>query len=314
MDARKDYYKILGVSENASQDEIKKAYRKLAKEYHPDKRAGDKAAEARFKEISEAYSVLNNPQKRQQYDALRRNPFAGSGQGGFNYEDFAPGGFRVHFGNADGMGGGFEDLIGNLFGFGRKRSSGSSFFDEDIFTRTRQSSPRRGVDIETEITIPFELAARGGETVVTTPLGKKVKLKIQPGIEDGKRMKISGQGSPAPAGGVPGDLYITVHVAPHPKFEKKGNDIYSTEEINLAQAVLGTEIQVETINGKKVKLKIPPESDGGTLFRLKGMGIQTPNGKGDHYVRLKITTPKNLNSQLKKSFKEWAEKAGLLTN
>jgi len=318
MDPKKNYYDILGVSENASQDEIKKAYRKLAKKYHPDRRGGDKAAEEKFKDISEAYSVLSDPEKRKQYDMMRKNPFAtGEGMGGFDFGDFAgtgPGGFRVHFGGTGGGGfGGFEDILSDLFGFGHRGArTGFAGAEEDIFRKARAQQTQRGADVQAEITIPFELAARGGETTVVTPTGKKIKIKIPPGTDDGKKMKISGQGSPAPYGGTPGDLYIVIHVAPHPKFERKGNDIYSTERINLAQAVLGTQLEVKTIDNKTVKLKIPPGTDSGKLFRLKGLGIQNSHGKGDHYVKVEIVVPKNLSPHLRKEFEEWARKAGLL--
>ncbi len=317
MDPKKNYYNILGVNETASQEEIKKAYRKLAKKYHPDRRGGDKNAEEKFKEISEAYSILSDPEKRKQYDMMRKNPFAtGEGMGGFDFGDFAgtgPGGFRVHFGGSGSSGfGGFEDILGDLFGFGRRGSRGGFGMEEDVFRRARAQQTQRGADVQAEITIPFELAALGGETTVVTPTGKKIKIKIPPGTEDGKKMKISGQGSPAPGGGTPGDLYIVIHVAPHPRFERKGNDIYSTEQINIAQAVLGTQIAVKTIDNKTVKLKIPPGTDSGKLFRLKGLGIQNSHGRGDHYVKIEIVTPKHLGPKEKKEFEEWARKLGLL--
>ena len=311
MDPRKDYYKILGVSESASAAEIKKAYRELAKKYHPDKHAGDKQAENRFKDISEAYSILGDSKKRQEYDMMRRNPFASGQAGGFG--DFSNGGFRVNFGGSNVSGSMFDDLLGNLFGFGGRRSASASPFGEDVFGGSRRRASQRGADVQTKITIPFEMAARGGETIVKTPSGKKVKLKIPAGTEDGKKIKMSGQGWPSPqAGGVPGDLYITIQVAPHPRFERKGNDIYTTEYINFAQALFGTEIQVTTIDGKKVKLKIPAGTDGGKLFRLKGLGIHSANGQGDHYARIEINTPKKLSGSLKRSFREWAQNAGLL--
>jgi len=310
MDPKKDYYKILGVNENASVDEIKKAYRKLAKEFHPDVRAGDKNAENRFKDISEAYAILKDPEKRKQYDMMHKNPFA-SGQGGFNYGDFGnSGGFRVNFGGSGGNFGGLDDLLGSFFGFGGRRGSSRSGFQGD-YRDFNQRAPQKGADFESSITIPFELAALGGETLVQTPIGKHIKIKIAPGTEEGKKIKLTGQGSPAPRGGEPGDLYITIRISPHPKFERKGNDIYSDEEINFAQAFFGTEIEVRTINHQTVKLKIPAGTDSGKVFRLKNLGIQSSKGRGSHFVRILIKSPKSISGKLKKQFEEWAKSAGM---
>jgi DnaJ-class molecular chaperone len=306
MDAKKDYYKILGVSESASLEEIKKAYRKLAKEYHPDTQGGDKNAENRFKNISEAYAVLKDPKKRQQYDLMRKNPFAG-GQSGFgNFGD--TGGFRVNFNSHSGL----DDLLGSFFGFGGRTSKSRMNFGDDLFGYSRQQRRHKGADFQATVTIPFTLAALGGETVVRTPTNKQVKLKIQPGTEDGKKMKMSGLGSPSPNGGPAGDLFITIHVQNHPKFERKGFDIYSTERITIAQAILGCEITVTTISEQKVKLKIPPGTDSGKLFKLKKLGIKSLNNQGDHYVKIEIVSPKNLSSKSKKHFQEWAESSGLI--
>jgi DnaJ-class molecular chaperone len=310
MDPKKDYYKILGVNENASNDEIKKAYRKLAKQYHPDIRGGDKNAENRFKDISEAYAILKDPQKRKQYDMMRKNPFA-SGQGGFNYGDFGNrGGFRVNFGGGGDNFGGLDDLLGSFFGFGSRRGSSRTGFRED-FQDFGQRAYRKGADFESSITIPFELAALGGETLVQTPTGKHIKIKIASGTDEGKKIKLTGQGSPAPRGGEPGDLYITISISAHPRFERKGNDIYSDEEISFAQAMFGTELEVKTINHQTVKLKIPAGTDSGKIFRLKNLGIQSAKGRGSHYVRVLIKSPKNLSSKLKKQFEEWAKTAGI---
>lgn len=311
MDIKKDYYKILGVSENASLDDIKKAYRKLAKEYHPDARGGDKRAEERFKNISEAYAVLKDPQKRKEYDFLRKNPFGASQERGF--EDFtnAGGGFRVNFSQST-EGFGLDDILSDFFGFGERRTGSRRTREDDFFGFSRREARPRGEDFHATITIPFELAARGGETYVKTPSGKQLKLKIAPGTEDGKKVKMTGYGAPSPAGGETGDLYVTIQVEKHPKFERKGLDIYSTEEINFAQALLGGEIEVTTINQQKVKLKIPPGTDSGKIFRLKKLGIQAPEGVGDHYVKIMILTPKNLSQRAKKEFEQWARGAGLL--
>jgi len=312
MDAKKDYYQILGVSENASIDDIKKAYRKLAKENHPDAKGGDRRSEDRFKNISEAYAVLKDPKRRQEYDLMRKNPFLGSQGGGF--EDFANsgGGFRVNFGRSSGNSG-FDDLLSDFFGFGEKRGSSRRQPEDDFGGYSRKGSRASGEDFHATITIPFELAAQGGETYVNTPTGKQIKLKIAAGTEDGKKVKMTGYGAPSPAGGRAGDLYITLQIDKHPTFERKGLDIYSSEEINFAQALLGTEIEVTTINQQKVKLKIPAGTDSGKIFRLKKLGIQTSNGTGDHYVKILILAPKNLSGRAKRDFETWAREAGLLS-
>lgn len=309
MDPRKDYYRILGVSEDADAAKIKKAYRDLAKKYHPDRRGGDQHAELKFKEISEAYSILNNPQKRKEYDMMRKNPFSRGGN--FDGQNFGPGSFRFE------SGGGFEgfsDIFENLFSGGAGKRG--SFFNrgddfQDVFTQ-RKTRPSRGRDIESNVTIGFELAAKGGETFLVTRDGKKVKLKVPAGTENGKRIKMSGYGQKSPAGGMSGDLIVTIHVAAHPEFERKGNDIYSIAEINMAQAVLGCEIYVNTVHGKKVKLKIPPGTSSGKTFRLAGMGINSQSGKGAHNVKIRITVPQNLSTGQKKKFKDWAMDTGLI--
>ncbi|UCF63004.1 MAG: J domain-containing protein [bacterium] len=312
MDIKKDYYKILGISVNASQEDIKKAYRKLAKEHHPDAKGGDKAAENRFKDISEAYAVLKDPKKRKEYDLLRQNPFAGGQSGGFNYQDFRSpgGGFRVNFGDA-GNDFGLDDILGSFFGFGKKRGGSQPDFGGDPFRQSKRRPPQKGADFQAEITIPFELVVNGGETTVQTPTGKKIKLKIHPGMEDGKKVKMTGQGSPGQNGSPSGDLYIIIHVAKNSDFERDGIDLYTNAEINYAQALLGSEIEITTINNKKVKLKIPAGTDSGKTFRLKKLGIQSAQGTGDLYVRVFITSPKNLSSRSKKLFQEWAKSAGL---
>jgi DnaJ-class molecular chaperone len=307
VDPRKDYYKVLGVSENATQDEIKKAYRKLAKEFHPDKHAGDKNAEDRFKDISDAYSILGNAEKRKKYDMFRKNPWAGQGRGQ-NFQEGGPGGFQFEFG-----GSGFDnfsDIFGNLFGGGNRRRGGSTGF-EDLFGGARTRT-YKGRDLESRLTIGFDLAATGGETVIQTTSGKKVKIKIPAGIENGKKIRLKGHGEPAPAGGEAGDLYVIINVAPHPNFERKRNDIYSTIKINMAEALLGTEIFVTNIHGKQVKLRIPPGTSGGKTFKLKGMGIDSKSGKGDFLVKIEIEVPDNLSQKQLKEFKEWAQKSGLV--
>lgn len=309
MSATVNYYQILGVSESASQDEIKSAYRQMAKKYHPDSQGGDKAAEEKFKEISMAYSVLGDKKKRQQYDLLRKGGFAG------NYNFSGGGAYQQQFGEdlADNI----QDIFNNLFGgfngdpSGPDETLGEGF--ENIFKQKQRRNV--GVDMESTITIPLEMAVNGGETIIRTGSNKRVKIRIPAGVTDGKRIRIRGQGGAATTPqGKAGDLYLTIKVAPHPEFERRGNDIYSNIYINIAEAVLGTVVQANTVSGKKVKLKIPPGTSSGKVFRIPGMGIPGGSQKGDHYVRVEIDVPPTLSLTQKREFKNWARKVGLLKN
>lgn len=309
-----DYYKVLGISESASQDEIKKAYRKLAKENHPDSRGGDKAAEEKFKQISEAYSVLGDSQKRSQYDMMRRGGFSGEG---FGFPGGNSGSYSVQFG--EGLADNLQDIFSNLFGGGfngggqtsQNPFGGRPNFNDFAGSRDHPRNTRRGTDMESTITVPFEMAVNGGETVINTGTGKKVKIKIPSGVEDGKKIRIRGQGGPSKSGGPNGDLYLIIKVAAHPDFERKGNDIHSRIYINIAEAVLGTEVYAGTVSGKRAKLKIPPGTSSGKLFRLPGLGVPG-SSSGDHYVRIEIQSPEELSIAQKRDFKSWAKKAGLL--
>lgn len=306
MNSQANYYEVLGVREDASAEEIKKAYRRLAKEYHPDSRGGDKKAEEHFKKISEAYSVLGDPQKRQQYDLMRRSGF--SGFEGFDFRGPGSGSYRVNFGdNSNDIG----DIFSNLFGGGGRQ--GESLFNnfEEIF-RQKKPSRARGADMETTITVPFEMAINGGETIIKTGGDRRVKIKIPAGIEDGKKIRIRGQGAPSKSGAEPGDLYLTIKVAAHPEFERRGNDIHSYLYINMAEAVLGAEVNVKTVSGKEVKLKIPAGTSSAKIFRLPGMGVKAETGVGDHFVRVEIDVPADLSMSQKREFREWARKVGLI--
>jgi DnaJ-class molecular chaperone len=308
MNLNKDYYKILGVSENASDEEIKKAYRRLAKEYHPDSRPGDKQAEERFKEIAEAYDVLSDPEKRKKYDQLRKFGAGGfppgGDAGGFPFGDF--GNIRFEWGSPGEFtfGGGDFDL-GDIF---------SRFFGGATHARTRTRTVR-GQDIHAELVIPFEVAATGGKQTFSISYGgrrKTFSVRIKPGIEEGEKIRLRGQGSPGIGGGPPGDLILTVHIAPHPVFKREGLDIISKVKLNLAQALLGTKILVDTVQGKKVQLRIPPGSQNGQRFRLKGMGIRTEDGRvGDHYVEIEVVLPEYLNDEQRRLIEEFARISGM---
>lgn len=357
--AKRDYYEVLGVDKGASEDEIKKAYRKLARKYHPDvNKDNPKEAEAKFKEINEAYSVLSDPQKRAAYDQYGHaasDPNFGAGMGGFG--DF-------------GFDGGFGDIFDMFFGGGGR-------------TTQRRNGPQRGNDLRYDMEISFEDAAFGKETTIEVPRtetcpvchgnaakpgtpirtcpscngtgqvqvtqatafgrfvnvrtcdrcrgeGKiietpctechgsgrvrktrKIDIKIPAGVENGSRLRVSGEGEAGLRGGSPGDLYIYIFVKKHAKFERQGNDVVSEIKISVTQAVLGTTVLVDTLDGK-VELKIPEGTQNGTTFRMKGRGIPylKGHGRGEHYVKVKLTVPTRLTNEQRELFKKLAASFG----
>jgi DnaJ-class molecular chaperone len=306
--ANKDYYNVLGVSEKASESEIKSAYRKLAKKYHPDANRGDAKAEAQFKDISEAYSILSDPQKRQKYDQMRRLGAFGDGHG-FNFDGFN---FRTSRGpRSGGFGGGgsiFEEMFGSGGGLGD--IFGSMFGDEG----RQRSRPVRGQDLQTEIEIPFDLAISGGKysfSVRKQSGTKTYTINIPKGVSSGHRMRLRGQGEAAYSGGTAGDLLITIQVAPHPEFNREGLDIHSEVSINIAQATFGSVTKVKTVDGRTVELKIPAGTQSGRIFRLRKMGVSTRDSTGDHLVHVNVLTPTRLTRKQENILKEFAEEAKL---
>lgn len=287
--AEKDYYDILGVKKSASADEIKKAYRGLAKKFHPDKNKGNKDAENRFKEVSEAYAVLSDTEKREQYDRLGKeafrgggpggNPFAGGANpfGGFDFSQFTGGGGRARGGRRSTGGGGFTDIFSDLFGGG-----GPGGFEP---------GPERGGDLEAELTIDFRDAILG-TTMDLVINGKGVKVKIPEGVADGQRIRLRGKGAPGNNGGPAGDLNVLIHVRAHPLFERRGDDIYIDLPIKVGEAIRGAEVEVPTIQGP-VRARIPAGTQGGQTFRLRGKGVKKKTTAGDHYYRVEITVPKS---------------------
>jgi molecular chaperone DnaJ len=282
--ADKDYYDILGVKKSASEDEIKKAYRTLAKKFHPDKNKGDKAAESKFKEISEAYAVLSDKEKRDQYDRLGKeafgggNPFGAGGPfAGFDFSQFTnrSGGTGRRGGTRTRTTGNFTDIFGDLFGGGG--GAGGPGFETGM----------TGPDTEAELTIDFRDAVLGS-TMDLNVNGSHVKVKIPEGIADGQKVRIRGKGGVAYPGGQPGDLNVIIHVRPHPFFERKGDNIHIELPVTVGEAVRGGEIDVPTIHGP-VRARIPAGTQGGQQFRLSGKGVKK---KGDHYYRVLIVLPK----------------------
>ena len=275
----KDFYKLLGVDEKSSKDEIKRAYRKLAQKYHPDANKGDAEAERRFKEISEAHSILSNDEKRKEYDEIRR--YAGAGGSPFG---FRPGGggrdVRVDFGDL--FGGEAGDIFGDIFGFGPRHA--------------------RGQDLEAEAHLSFDEAVEG----TTFELADGVRVRIPPGVTDGSRIKVAGKGGPGPARGTPGDLFVRVHVAQHPLFKlKKNGDIELPLPITIAEAALGAKIQVPTPDGV-VTLRVPAGSRAGKTLRVKGKGGRRSGGsRGDLLAKIEIEVPQKLSRREKELLEEF---------
>ncbi len=318
--AGKDYYNILGVSRNASEKEIKQAYRRLARKHHPDLNPNDKSAEAKFKEINAAYEVLSNPEKRKKYDQFgdqweHAEQFAKSGAQERVRGDFGRGGKTFEYGDV----GDFGDIFSSFFG------------DSGIGSRMRRG-PQRGQDIESPIEVSLEEAYLGSTRVIqfqivepcaacggTGKVGnrvcticnstgqnispKRLEVKIPAGVKDGSRIRIAGEGGPGRAGGNKGDLYLIAKVLPHKLFERKGDDLYTEVSVSLATAMLGGEVKLPTLNGN-LSLKIPPETQNGKVFRLAGKGMpQLGNkGYGNMFAKVKVVLPTNLTEEERKMF------------
>jgi molecular chaperone DnaJ len=364
----KDYYRILGVSEKATADEIKKTYRKLAKQNHPDANPNDPAAAERFKEISEAYAVLSDDEKRKQYDEMRRYGAMGAGMGGFRRPSGAgaPGGTRTTIDMEDLEMGGLGDIFSSIFDFGRRKQRPST-------------GPQRGENIDYMVEIPFATAVRGGKITVTIPVTEEcavcggsgakpgtsivtcpeckgsgtitfgagsfgvsrpcpncmgkgripqepcdnchgsgqvrhqrtVTITVPAGVDTGSKIRLSGQGEKGPGGGPPGDLVITFKVEPDRFFTREGLDLVCEVPINVAQATLGSRIRVRTVDDGKVLLRVPPGTQPGTRFRIKGQGVEKGGRRGDQYVRVKVTIPETLDEEGRKKFEEFADTEGL---
>ncbi|MFH1875167.1 MAG: DnaJ C-terminal domain-containing protein [Pseudomonadota bacterium] len=313
----KDYYQILGVPRNASQDDIKKAYRRLAKQYHPDLSKGDKSTEDKFKEISEAYNVLSDTDQRKKYDMFGSGG-PGPGFGGFDWQQAgggAPGGgtyYRYQTGpnsNPEGFGD-LGDLFSELFNMGGIRQGPKTGRRPK---QTYQEEAVNGQDTFTNIEIGFNEAISGTKRVISIKRGDKVEritVKIPAGVDNGSKVRVSGKGQPGFGGGQAGDLYLHIQVAPHPEFWREAADIYTEVPITIYDAVLGASVEVPTIEGH-AKMKIPAGTAGGQKFRIKNQGapILGKKGKrGDQYVIVKVVPPKDLPGEMKKTISELAEK------
>jgi curved DNA-binding protein len=324
----KDYYKILGVDKKATAKEIKQAYRKLARQHHPDVNPNNKQAEARFKEINEANEVLGDQEKRKKYDELGVNwkqyeqwQQAGGEASGqpFDWSQFG-------FGAGQGRGGRYQtrtvtpEELKNMFG-----DSGpfSSFFytffggDEPDQGGRQQfrtaSRPRRGQDLEQPIEIGLEEVFHGANRILqmedASGRVRRLEAKIPAGVQEGSRVRLAGQGGPGAGRGPSGDIYLVVHVSLHHLFERKGDDLYLKLSVPLTTAILGGEVSVPTLSGKEVMLRIPPETQNGRLFRLRGKGmpkLETPQQHGDLLAEVKVLLPQDLSEKERKLFEELA--------
>ncbi len=375
MSGSKDYYKILGVSEKASGDEIKKAYRKLAKANHPDANPDDARAAERFKDIGEAYGVLSDADKRKKYDQMRRLGAFGFGGGGAR-----PGGSRpgpgtgatgtggISFEDLQGFGSGIGDMFSSIFDFGKGRPGAK-----------QEAKREKGADVEYVVDISFETAARGGKIAIAVPITepcatcdgtggepdskvslcpeckgsgqvsfgqrgfavqrpcpacfgrgmipekpcasckgrgevrqeRKIQVSVPKGVDTGSKLRLSGQGERGAKGGPPGDLILSFKVKSHRFFRRDGLDIHVTVPVNIVQATLGSKLKVRTIEGKRVVLRVPPGTQSGTRFRIRGQGIEKGDRVGDQIVEVEVSVPEELSEEEKAAMESFAEASGL---
>ncbi len=312
--ASNDYYSVLGVARSASEDEIKKAYRKLAKKYHPDSNKGEKSALEKFKEVQEAYDILSDKQKRDQYDRFGRVGPQPAGHG------VHPGGGQYSWSSSNpNVEVDFADF-GDLFENDGGRGGGASIF-EQIFNRAGRRGhaahapePQTSADIEQEITLTFEQAIRGISLevrIVDGPAaGETVTVKIPPGVNDGQRIRVRGKGSHGRRGHPPGDLYIVCRVQPHRYFRRVENDIYLEVPVTIAESTLGAKIDIPTVDGPTT-VKLPPGTPSGAKLRLAGRGVEDPRSheRGDQYGVIKIVPPKKLTEKQTRLIEEFSESA-----
>jgi curved DNA-binding protein len=310
--AERDYYEILGVARDATPEAIKKAYRGLARKYHPDVNPGDKSAEGRFKEVQSAYDILSDQEKRALYDRHGRAAFEGMAASGprANANEWASRfGGEPGFENID-----LSDLIGS-FGAGRGEDTGNASIFEDLMGRVRGGRPGRqrgGRTLEAHLTIPFRTAVKGGETTIeiqrATGKTESLVVKIPPGIDTGAKLRLKGQGEPGAKGTAAGDLTITIEVEPHPYFKREGHNLQVEVPVSVSEAILGAKIDVPALDGMK-SLTIPPGSSSGLKLRLKGQGIPATAGKpgGDLFVVLKIIVPKNIDAASRQLIEQFSE-------
>lgn len=290
----RDFYATLGVAKDVSDAELKKVYRKLARKHHPDSNAGDTAAEAKFKEVSEAYAVLSDPEQRKEYDQMRA-----LGAGGAR---FSPG-----------AGGDFEDVLGGLFNGGRGGFQGGGNY-EDILSGLfggggRGRAPRgptRGRDQHASVALDFATAVTGDTMTLQTGDGRSVKVRIPAGVADKQKIKLRGKGEASPNGGEPGDLILEVTVRPHPVFTRDGLNLRVVLPVTFVEATLGATVEVPTLGGSPVKVKVPAGTPSGRMLRVKGKGVSSPKGQGDLLVEVQVVVPDRIDGDAKAALEAFA--------
>jgi molecular chaperone DnaJ len=307
----KDFYKVLGVSKDVTPADLKKAYRKLARKYHPDSNPGNPAAEAKFKEISEAHSVIGDPAQRKEYDAVRAMgggarftaPGGGGAQQGGGFDDVFGGMFG---GGARQQGysypqqGGFDDLLGGMFG------RGGGGFGSSTGGFRGYGGPTRGRDVIASTTVDFITATHGDQITLQTQDGRAIKVKIPAGVADGQKIKLRGQGQHSPDGGEAGDIVLTVTVRKHPVFERDGLNLRLNVPVTFVEAALGATIEVPTLGGAPVKLRIAPGTPSGRVLRVKGRGVVTPKGTGDLLAEVQVAVPSHLSKDAEEKLAAFA--------
>lgn len=310
----RDYYEVLGVKRDATEKEIKQAFRRLARKYHPDVNPGDPTAAEKFKELSEAYEVLSDPEKRKAYDLFGAQWKQAQQAGAHGFDFQGPGGGRFHFdlrGDQD-----INEILRELFGLGQRFGSSqqrarggfggfTDFFGDAI--HGFGGGPSRGADVTAEVEVSLDDAYRG----TTRPIqvnGRRVEVTIPPGVDTGTRLRLSGMGERGQGGGPPGDLFLTVRVLPHPVFKREGDNLRTEVTTSFATAALGGEVSVPTLRGNPVQMKIPPGTQGGQTFRLSGLGMpRRGGGYGDLFVRVNIAVPRNLTERERRLVMELAQ-------
>jgi molecular chaperone DnaJ len=302
----KDFYKTLGVSKDVSDADLKKTYRKLARKYHPDSNQGDAKAEAKFKEISEAYSVLSDAEQRKEYDEIRAMGsgarFTAGGQGAGGFEDvFSRFGQQGRGQTAD-----FEDIFA-MFNQGQGASFGNGRFGQPSGGYRGFGGPQRGADVTARTTLDFVTAVQGETISLQGEDGKPFKVKIPAGVADGQKIRLRGRGRPSPDGGESGDIVVQIAVRPHPVFTRDGLNLRVVVPVTFTEATLGATIEVPTLSGDVVKLRVAPGTPSGRVLRVKGRGVATSKGTGDLLAELQVAVPTHLDDAARAALEKFQE-------